>query len=153
VEGDSYKNMTPKVVFLYIDGVLNNHSRVINFYCGIHPELVQRLNQITDATDASIVISSAWRYMVYGGAMTLRGLCYLFATHGIKAPIIDITQRDEEVPQREEQIAEYIIKHGIQQYVVLDDLPLQIPNFVKTEGNVGLTDTHVKQAIEILTKC
>ena len=140
-----------RVVFLDIDGVLNDHSRVIESYCGIQPELVRRLNRITDATEAVLVISSAWRYMIYGHAMSLLGFQYMLMTHGVKANIVGITARDEEVHEREEQIADYITKNKITKYVVLDNLPLQIPNLVKTDGNVGLTDEHVQKAIEILT--
>jgi len=51
-----------KVIFLDIDGVLNVIPQGHDKYGGIfHPEFVENLRTIIEATDAKIVISSTWR--------------------------------------------------------------------------------------------
>lgn len=51
-----------KLIFLDIDGVLNDHSRSSSGYCTIDSDKVELFNQILDAhPNARVVISSAWR--------------------------------------------------------------------------------------------
>lgn len=51
-----------KVVFLDIDGVLIHYKSIPRFGARKpDPECVKRLNQITDATGAKIIVSSTWR--------------------------------------------------------------------------------------------
>jgi hypothetical protein len=71
-----------KLLFLDIDGVLNSHDQHPNGYCGIHPEKVMLLNGIVEKTNCKIVISSAWRYMILRGDMTLKGFGNLLGTYG-----------------------------------------------------------------------
>lgn len=74
-----------KVIFLDIDGVLNDHTQMENHYCGTKYECVQQFNRILDAVpEAKIVISSAWRYMILRGDVTLKGFEMLLLTHGVK---------------------------------------------------------------------
>ena len=46
------------------------------------------MNKIIEETGCKIVLSSAWRYLVHGGAMTLDGLDCLFCSHGLKKGVI-----------------------------------------------------------------
>lgn len=63
-----------KILFLDIDGVLNNHEKLESGYCGISQPQAHHLNLILDTfPDLKLVISSAWRYMTFRGDMTLRG--------------------------------------------------------------------------------
>lgn len=71
-----------KVLFLDIDGVLNGHQRHANGYCGIDPGKVEHLNGIVAETRCRIVLASAWRYMILGGDMTLKGFGHMLATYG-----------------------------------------------------------------------
>jgi hypothetical protein len=70
--------MTPlfreKILFLDMDGVLNAHEWLGEAgSCDVRHDCVLRLNRILHETGAAIVLSSAWRYMVHGGDMTLPG--------------------------------------------------------------------------------
>jgi len=95
-----------KVIFLDIDGVLNGHEFCEHAKsCGINPECVCELNRIIAATDAKIVLSSAWRYMVHGGALTLKGFEYMLRTHGVTENWLLLTKRPE-------RAAEYFEKHA-----------------------------------------
>lgn len=58
-----------KVLFLDIDGVLNAHFFDVDAQSShIKPKCVERLNRVLKATRCALVISSAWRYMILGGA-------------------------------------------------------------------------------------
>lgn len=159
-----------KILFLDIDGVLNDHGQMMNLYCGIHRDKVDLLNEVIDATDCYIVISSAWRYMMLGGEMTVQGFEYMLLSHGLKCHnrIIGHTPSDEDVDTRGKQITEWINiilpevlqEKGISSYkaVVVDDLDkekgIQITEsghvLVQTNGKIGLTDENVNRIIEIL---
>ena len=156
-----------KIIFLDIDGVLNDHGRMMNLYCGIQKDKVEHLNKIIDATDCKIVISSAWRYMILGGEMTTKGFEYMLLTHGLKCHnrIIACTLSDEDIPTRGLQISYRIekLKSYIKEefkYVVIDDLNeengIKISEaghpLVQTKGDVGLTEEHVNLVISLLNE-
>lgn len=85
-----------KVLFLDIDGVLNAHEFDPAVMCGqIHPDKVARLNRVLRATDARIVLSSAWRYLIHRGEMNLMGFEWLLRSHGVLADrLMGCTRRD-----------------------------------------------------------
>jgi hypothetical protein len=152
----------PVILFLDIDGVLNGHEFMVEAKsCKIDPACVRRLNRILKETDARVVLSSAWRYMVHGHAMTLDGFGYMLRTHGFVAAvngaervIIDLTCRDEDIEGRPDQVRAWLRSYGRaeQLYVVLDDIDFGWGdlNVVLTDGAVGLTDADADRAIEVL---
>jgi hypothetical protein len=155
--------VSTKLLFLDIDGVLNGHEWVSEAQsCDIRRDCVLRLNRILWETGAEIVLSSAWRYMIHGGAMTLSGFSYMMRTHGLiaQAKIVGLTCTDEEIPDRGGQIARWLEQHGRPvRYVVLDDDDFDVISskqdrynhpFVKTNGNVGLADNDADRVIELL---
>lgn len=96
-----------KILFLDVDGVLNDHGPMMNMYCGIDKEKVNLLNRVLDETGCYIVISSARRYMILGGDMTIRGFEHMLLTHGLKCynRIIGHTPSDEKIRTRGQQIS------------------------------------------------
>lgn len=141
------------ILFLDIDGVLNTHNRLPSGYCGIDRGHAEILNAILAAVPCKIVISSAWRYLVLRGDMTLKGFEYLLLVHGIccKDRLHGITAADPEdalepshfdadewhrrgLQWRAKQILEYVCEHKIERWAVVDDLELSIPNFVRVDG-------------------
>lgn len=150
-----------KIIFLDIDGVLNGHG--YNELAGstpILPRCVAHLNRIIAETGASVVISSAWRYMVHGGSMTLAGFAYLLKTHQVEQlRVVGLTCRDEEIVSRGIQIAMWIIDHRaeVESFVVLDDAPDDmdfapvVARLVRCESMVGLTDRDADKAIAMLS--
>lgn len=92
-----------KVLFLDIDGVLNGHEWDDEaMSCNIRRECVKHLNRVVRETRCRIVLSSAWRYIVHGGDMTIRGFGYMLRTHGLLSDcgamrlIIGLTRKDDE---------------------------------------------------------
>jgi len=51
---------------------------------------------------------------------------------------------------RADQIKRYVDVHEAERYAVVDDLELQIDNFVQTDGACGLTYGHVTAIIRLL---
>lgn len=137
-------------IFIDIDGVLNDHSISNDSgYCGILPICMSRWNSILRSTGAQVVISSAWRYMVLEGSMTLEGF-----RHGWYQPrdnIIGLIPRDVLEYSRAELCLQVPYDPV---YVCIDDLDLgyaalSLP-FVQTDGRYGLQDHDVIRIKEIL---
>jgi hypothetical protein len=151
--------MNQPLIFLDIDGVLNNHiPNIDSDCCGIDISRANYLNHILKETNANLVICSAWRYMIIGKAMTIKGFEYLLRTHGVNAKdkIEGITPSDEEFLWRGHQISCYLDKNKIKprKYCVLDDRDDEITisghPLVRTNGEVGLTMEDANKVIEIL---
>lgn len=131
------------IVFLDIDGVLNGHE--FNEQAessGISPMCVAEFNQLLCDTGAGYVVSSAWRYMILGGAVTEIGFEYLLRTHGVMSGrMLGYTESDEKIQAgREAQIITWMKKHGCgRPFVAIDDLPLTMIPAVRTDAKRGLT--------------
>jgi len=153
------------VLFLDIDGVLNGHyfDREAES-SDIRPSCVAVLNRVLKVTGCSLVISSAWRYMILGRDLTVRGFEYLLRTHGVRCVggVVGHTRADRgvgEYRERAEQIREWLADHPeVERWAVVDDMAEDcFPGmpFVRTDGKVGLEDKHGDALIELLgcAKC
>ncbi len=156
--------MSTKVIFLDIDGVCNDHT--FNSQANsttIKASCVNNLNKILTETDSQIVLSTAWRYMILNGAMTLKGFEYLLRTHGVYAEnrLLGLTREDRLLPndpnnkrERGVEIQDWLKEHPeVEKYVVVDDLDLGISKlhpFVQTNKNTGLTEEETLKAINLL---
>ena len=162
-----------RVLFLDIDGVLNAHEPLCpHVMCGqIHDDKAALLKSVLLETEAKIVLSSAWRYLVLRGEMNLIGINWLFRSHGLpNQSIIDITRADTMqretwdgsqpwpvVDERGKQIADWLEHNpGIDGYAVIDDLDLGITvaghPFVQTDGNIGMTAFDGARLIQLLKR-
>lgn len=151
--------MSPPVLFLDIDGVLNGHEfdRAAESST-IRPACVKRLNRVLRETRCAVVISSAWRYMVLGGGMTLMGFGYMLRTHGVAivGGLLGTTGRDtqtEDPNERGRQIKAWLAEHPeVTRYAVVDDMQLGFEGMpiVRTNGAEGLTDNDADKLIELL---
>ncbi|AHK11202.1 hypothetical protein S14_93 [Shewanella sp. phage 1/4] len=161
--------MTTKIIFLDIDGVLNNGIDSDTHYDASYGEYflyslkcVARLNRLISATGASIVVSSTWRL-----GLTLKEIRVLLNNMGIFAPVVGVTDDLSRYPccrgneiykwiEDNEELLKYDYYYNYKSYIILDDdtdmLLWQKNNFVNTDGQVGLTAEDVKKAIEILNK-
>jgi HAD domain in Swiss Army Knife RNA repair proteins len=167
------------LIFLDVDGVLNTHEDVCpHVACGqIHADKVQRLKQVILKHRAKIVLSSSWRYLVHRGEMDLKGLNWLFRSHGFPADcIVDVTRPDTISSfsfqanmgfvgfrkgmswpvenERGRQIKDWLAGHEHGAHVVIDDLDLGISEaglpFVKTHPREGLTDAKAAEMDDVL---
>lgn len=147
------------VLFLDIDGVLNGHEYNEEAQSnGIRADCVQRLNRVLGMTDCSIVLSSAWRYMVLRGAMTLQGFSYMLRTHGVRSPMRLIgcfgeDDQTEDPDERARQVLAWRAEHEhTGRWAVVDDMDLGFLGmpFVQTDKTKGLTDEDADRLIKFL---
>lgn len=157
-------------IFLDIDGVLNDHTRHANGYCGMTDRCVTAFNRVlADVPEAKIVLTSAWRYACLSLEMSSKGFEIMMLTHGVAAKdrVRGCTASDEAVCG-EGQSREWLKAHGVEirctqidwylkadinhcaACVVIDDLDLSLPNFVRTDGDTGLTEADADKVIGIL---
>ncbi len=163
-----------KILFLDIDGVLNNHEfNAISESNTILPRCVKQLNRIIHHTGTKVVLSSAWRYMILGEVMTLMGFRHMLQTHGVtkELDIIGVTDADLTIlplakDRRASQINRYLMGTHATTFVILDDgyrnrdgtyddfgIPEMFPlNSVMTNGEIGLTREDADKAIQILLR-
>jgi len=149
------------ILFLDVDGVLNNRPTFKKLAdSGKHTtealddECIGRLKKLVDtfgATGVKIVLSSSWRFSPDHVLLLTRKL----KEFGLKIE----DQTTKKGSHRGTQIAEWLEKNKPRftehrKILILDDdsdmLPEQMPFFVKTNMDTGLTDEHVAKAIEII---
>lgn len=139
-----------KIIFLDIDGVLNNAKLrwregmdAIDFTC------VKILGDIIQATGAKIVIHSTWR-VGFSDINSLKDAFSKFLPPLIIDSIIDMTL---DLPDgKAAEIREWIAENDFGgKFAVIDDDEIHIENFFRTNDNkFGLTWSIAKQIIEHL---
>ncbi|AFN37389.1 hypothetical protein pp2_156 [Vibrio phage phi-pp2] len=159
-----------KIIFLDIDGVLNNaleadeHKDVLlnGEYQGIYsPRCVDRLNDLVEMTDARIVLTSVWRC-----GLSIDEINTMLRAMGVNAECIGKTDmldhkyswafRGNEILKwihdNEERIGKR--RYEYRSYVILDDdtdmLLWQRHNYVNCDPEIGMTDRVVAKAAAIL---
>jgi hypothetical protein len=149
--------MERPLIFLDIDGVLNDHEWDEDAdLCLIHQRCVREFNWLVrELGGADIVVSSAWRYMVLRGSMTVEGFGNMLRTHGVtsQAEFIDTTKSDETITTRSEQVREWVDRNNRSRWIVLDDMPFSCPiadRFIAVDGATGLTRADCERAITVM---
>jgi len=110
--------------------------------------LVGRVQWLVDETDASVVISSAWRH-----AYLIPSFQVLLEFHGFKGRILDVTPSLKSL--RGHEIQAWLDLHPeVEAFCILDDDDdmAHLGTFhVRTDFSVGLTEQDKLKALEILT--
>lgn len=151
-----------RIIFLDIDGVLNDWERswseIPDYHPSILPRCVIALNRIIRATEAKLVLSSSWRGLITQGDMSLNGFQVMLRSHGVNAYLIGHT-RNEGDEYRWQEIAAWLRKpmwgpHKIKvhRYAIIDDDPDAFGKRpgVRTAGGKGLTEADADRVIELL---
>ena len=151
-----------KVIFLDIDGVLNNENHIINLVSALGEKQYYKLlegiegtpfdyencnllKMLIDKTGAEVVLSSSWR-------LNPKGIEILEKYTGIKVSGATPLKLDT---IRGKEIKEYLDNHSeVVNYVILDDdddmLDEQRNNFVKVNRKFGLMLTDIIKCENIL---
>lgn len=142
-------------LFLDIDGVLNHAEmlpqfkrypeRVRSMITMLDPVAIQRLNRILYELGPRVVLSSSWRHYD-----TLWDIQTALEHHGFYGKLVDKTGPDKGA-HRGQEVLNYVMKHAIQRYLVLDDAkPLEgmEDRWVHTSWAKGLQDEHIAEALE-----
>jgi len=143
-----------KVIFLDMDGVMNNHASIAN---GIHfdQRCAGHLNDIIDKTEADIVISSTWRHNTL--AETFNTL--FWTGGGPYNAVIGMTKRISGIRGNEikDWVDRWKIGHPKEElrYVILDDDSdmtdhQKEDHFVQINMQYGLTSHTAEKVIDIL---
>lgn len=153
------------ILFLDVDGVLNDHAFCeVSESCTIKPQCMAHLNSIIHETDCDIVLTSAWRYIIHGGEMTLKGFEYLLRTHGLikrqRPVIIGVIRPDKDKDEpRAAQVSEWvkIFSAPCLNFAILDDGDFGFSscdicknNFVRISSKSGLNHISAMQVTELL---
>lgn len=173
---DSKNEQYEKVIFLDVDGVLNDAGKNYNMGIYVEEARVQRLKSIVEATKADIVMSSSWRHyfkLFNENPESIKDTYELPKMKTLKdildkydLSISDYTKYLETGPDaRPLEIREWIVdKVNLNRFVILDDDDFWKWNWLeeyfvmtkRVENNYnmirGLEDDHVKRAIEILNR-
>lgn len=167
-----------KVIFLDIDGVLNNHEswkRRKEYYdkykisiSSIDEELVKRLSEIIKITGAKVVLSSYWRWDWKDGISNIKleeskYLQKLFNKYNIE--IVGITPclpksnnpNEKYTSWRENEIKYYLVNYPeIESFCIIDDELFDLKSLerylVKTNTEEGLQEEHIEEVVRILTQ-
>ena len=156
-----------KVIFLDIDGVLNDNGCKTLTSSGslfVNDNKIKILKEIIDRTGAKVVLSSTWRF---GWRQLEQGLSDSWAIRDFielrdklleydielydKTPMFDRFMR-----RRGEEIAAWLDKHkDVDGYVIIDDLDGKwlrpcSDHLLQISSNYGLRQKHIKIAEKIL---
>ena len=119
---------------------------------GIDPVCIGYLNQIVEASNASVVVSSSWRF-----CHSITGMQKLLEYHSFKGQLIDITPVNIKGPSsklRGYEIQAWLDLHpGVDRFIILDDdtdMAHLKSHLVLTDRSVGLTEQDAQRAISIL---
>lgn len=131
-----------KILFLDVDGVLNHYGS--KSLLAISKPKLRLLRRVVNESGCYIVVSSTWRKLDHTRRRLIKRLGYsrLSVYDWTTVKQIKIGQK------RGDEIQIWLDDHpSITNYVIVDDdsdfLPHQMPRFVKTDGNMGLTDANV----------
>ena len=146
-----------KILFLDIDGVLNSHRTAYAFDGFPHsfgPECMAKFDHVAiglvrkvcEETGASIVLSSSWRIIHKVHA----------CANGLNLPIFDSTPTGGQL--RGDEIGMWLRDHPeVTHYAIVDDdtdmLDEQLPRFVHTNTQDGLTFAHYEKLKSLLSGC
>lgn len=161
---DGKEGVVSPIVFLDIDGVLvtiqsltHRRERGRNGEIVADRLCVDMLNQITDATGAKIVVSSAWRF---SGLLEMRAILNLWGVTGEVIDLIpDLTTRRPgglwEGKERWTEIQNWIHENsvGLTRFVILDDIADMGPYnqfHVCTKESEGLLREQAYRAVQII---
>lgn len=141
------------VLFLDIDGVLNDHA-----FNGIDQRKTAILNIVLDRLPTlKIVVSSAWRHYINEGHMTLKGFEIMLRACGLHCGLrlsghTEDDGTDFQNCGRANLIRKYAKDHNLSCWVAIDDEPLTLPNthFIQTNGDLGITQRNADDLLAML---
>lgn len=145
-----------KILFLDVDGVLNNHgtfeAQIESMLCS---KTIARLDLVLDATGAKVVLSSAWRNVPRLEEFLRAAGVFRCAHPDMRTPHHGRGQSTRSYIGRGAEIADWLSYHpDVERFAIVDDdddmLPWQKPYFVKTSFDTGMTDDHAVRLTELL---
>lgn len=156
-----------KILFLDIDGVLNTGTFCHHFGSdSMDPLLVRNLMGVLFRTGCRVVVSSDWRLPCRGGTLGILAALTCDRFQPSTPPewvrlfqdrlvgcTADLPPSGDPVADRTAEILAWLEDEETLQvdgWAVVDDLPLNLPNFVRTSDEIGLTEEKADQLVSVL---
>ena len=148
--------MNQKIIFLDVDGVLNNGTWAIEMFDRgvrvyrddiLYEPALERLRSLVDATESKIVVSSSWRQIPTAYLHLKEWLEKFGMTIADKTPYVGSCRGDDITAWFNRNPGEY-------RYVILDDdddMDGHMDHLVQTDFDIGLSDSDCDRAKEILS--
>ena len=147
-------------IFLDIDGVLNN-AQTTEYspagFIGIDDELLQNLAKVVKETESQIVLVSSWKeYWEKDGESADSDGIYIDEKMD-EVGLIVCDKTVDNWSNRGEGIYNYVKKHKIKNFVILDDEIFEdyakfdlLDNLYKIDSNLGITEDDIENIIKFL---
>ena len=148
-----------RIVFLDIDGVLNNRQTKERYrreggaeVIGLDPRNIAVFNQFLDTARVDAVITSTWRYN-----HTLEQLRAVLLSAGVNVRVIDQLP-PYALASRGLEIQAWLDGHPqprIETFVIIDDsadMDHLLPRLARTDFQTGMREKHVPLALKILNQ-
>jgi len=133
------------IIFLDIDGVLNNTHTITNTPDILDELCVIRLHKILKYTNARIVISSSWRER---SDSHIKLLYETFSKCGINPNVVISKTPSLSGQSRGDEIREWLANNrNVKNWIAIDDMKLDLENFIQIDYNYGLTDNDVEKVV------
>lgn len=143
-----------KVIFLDIDGVLNEENWMLNNTPWIDENKLKLLSNLCKKTKAKIVLSTNWRDIWFEPMfMNSKGNGINLAHKLFKKYKLDVIGVTPSLGMRESEILTYLSDNDFDNYVVFDDNKLNLPHFIQSDKSKGLTKADCINALSILNTC
>ena len=143
--------MFMKVIFLDIDGVLNQENWMLNGTPWVDEEKMSLISKLCKKTGAGIVLSTNWRDIWDEPLYLSNKNNGIYIAHKLfKKYKLNVIGTTPVMGPREVEILLTLENLDIEKYVVIDDMELHIPNFVQTNKKVGFTQADYEKALSIL---
>jgi len=113
-----------------------------------NPKCVKVLNHLNDEYDIDWILSSDWR-----NHSTLDTLNEYFEFRGLNFKLKNMLEKSKGygdfIEERAELILNFVEENNLIHYLVIDDLPLNIPksNFLHVKDEGGVADTKTKKEL------
>ena len=162
---DLYCKVIMKVVFLDIDGVLNeekSRSRCCG-YLGIDDKKVENLAKIVEETNAKIILISTWKDDWRKTYKAHQGMMANYLDKKLKKQGLVVLDKTKNIDKngfhfsRGEGILQYLADNKVEKFVILDDYQFDYDScglsdyYIKTDAyNGALTEGLVVEAIKLL---
>jgi hypothetical protein len=152
-----------KIIFLDFDGVMDTsyYDHILSkegkpgndeYGAVFDPYCIRNLKRIIEETEADIVVSSSWKYM-----MSYQDFLNMWTDRGLPGFITDVTPNPVDRRKRGDEIDAWIEECKTEcQYVIIDDLEAnnfnehQIPRLLIVNPFFGLDEETAERAIQIL---
>ena len=143
-----------KVIFLDIDGVLNEENWMLNKTPWIDENKLKLLSNLCKKTKAKIVLSTNWRDIWFEPMyINSKGNGINLAHKLFKKYKLDVIGVTPSLGMRESEILTYLSDNDFVNYVVFDDNKLNLPHFIQTDKSKELTQADCINALSILNTC